>query len=154
MTDIIIRSAAYEDMKQIINFCQLHAEYEGQVYEKEGKLAKLELAIFNEKPELWCFVAVFKGDMVGYATATKEFSTWDAGYFLHMDCLYLLESTRGLGVGAKLIRAIADLCKQLLCSHVQWQTPSDNHRAVGFYEKCGATSKDKKRFFLDIEDKL
>jgi hypothetical protein len=33
---------------------------------------------------------------------------------------------------------------------LQWQTPVFNEKAIRFYHRMGATSKDKVRFFLEV----
>ena len=52
------------------------------------------------------------------------------------------------------IGAIVELCalyaEELNCTHVQWQTPKTNMGSIEFYKKCGASSKDKVRFFLTV----
>lgn len=65
-----------------------------------------------------------------------------------MDCLYLREETRGLGLGRQLVMEIASLAYRLGCVNVQWQTPVWNERAIRFYQRLGAKGKQKVRFFL------
>jgi GNAT superfamily N-acetyltransferase len=89
--------------------------------------------------------------LVGYATATQEFSTWDAACFLHMDCLYLREEARGLGLARQLVMEIASLAYRLGCVNVQWQTPVWNERAIRFYQRLGGEGKEKVRFVFGGE---
>ena len=148
MSNINIRKAKPSDIKSVIRLCELHANFEKSEYDKTGKEEKLTKYLFQENPVLNCLVAEENDKILGYATATKEFSTWDADFFLHMDCLYITEQARGKKLGYKFISKIKELAKELGCSHVQWQTPTDNLGAISFYKKCGATSKEKIRFFL------
>jgi GNAT superfamily N-acetyltransferase len=78
----------------------------------------------------------------------RSFPAFDAACFLHMDCLYLREETRGLGLGRQLVMEIASLAYRLGCVNVQWQTPVWNERAIRFYQRLGAKGKQKVRFFL------
>ena len=91
-----------------------------------------------------------KDEAVGYATFTFDFSTWDAGHFLHMDCLYLDENYRGFGIGEDIIRRIIAYAKKENCVSVQWQTPSFNERAIRFYSKFNVKMMDKKRFIFPL----
>jgi ribosomal protein S18 acetylase RimI-like enzyme len=150
VTSIHIRPVQDKDIDNVVELCALHAAYEESEYDRAGKASKLRHAIFTSNPSLFCFVAEQDGNIVGYSTATKEFSTWDAEYFLHMDCLYLLESTRGAGLGSLLIKKLKEFAVLHSCTHIQWQTPVDNVSGIKFYEKQGAVSKDKKRFYLDL----
>ncbi len=150
MSNLIIRRAKLKDIDSIVHLCELHAHFEGAEYDREGKSQKLSKLLFQKLPPLHCLVAEKNNELIGYATATKELSTWDADFFLHMDCLYILEKSRGEKLGYKFISEIKELARELDCSHIQWQTPNSNTGAISFYKKCGATSKDKVRFFLSI----
>ncbi len=145
-----IREVELKDLPMVVELCELHAAFEGVSYSKEGKQKRLEKAFFSVPRSAYCLVAENDTNVIGYATATKEFSTWDAAYYLHMDCLYIKEQHRGGGLGGRFLNEIQDLAKKLECTHVQWQTPSDNHNAIAFYHAQNAYSKDKKRFFLNI----
>ena len=120
MSNSIIRRAELNDIDSIINLCELHAHFEGAEYDREGKRQKLSKLLFQEPSQLHCLVAEKNDELLGYATATKELSTWDAEFFLHMDCLYILEKSRGEKLGYKFISEIKKLAKELECSHIQW----------------------------------
>ena len=148
MGSVNVRPVRNEEIEMVIELCAMHAAYEKSEYDKTGKASKLRRAIFHPSPSLFCFIVEQNGGIAGYATVTKEFSTWDAEYYLHMDCLYLLESTRGAGLGSLLMKKLKEFAVLHSCSHIQWQTPVDNFSGIQFYEKQGAVSKDKKRFYL------
>lgn len=151
MSELKIREVKPQDLAELVRLCRLHAEFEGVDYDEGGKERKLERAFLEEPRFGHCLIAEFGGRLVGYATATKEFSTWDADHYLHMDCLYVVQEMRGEGVGTSFIGALKTLAKDWGCTHIQWQTPSNNALAISFYRKQNAYSKDKKRFFLEIE---
>ena len=151
MPNINIRKAKPSDIKSVVELCELHANFENAEYDKTYKEEKLINYLFQDNPVLSCLVAEKNDELLGYATATKEFSTWDADFFLHMDCLYITEKARGEKLGYKFMSKIKELAKEQSCSHIQWQTPTDNLGAISFYKKCGATNKDKVRFFLPLQ---
>jgi RimJ/RimL family protein N-acetyltransferase len=47
---------------------------------------------------------------------------------------------------------IARLALNLSCVNVQWQTPTWNEPAIRFYQRLGAKSKQKVRFFFSEAD--
>lgn len=147
----LIRPASPGDMEALVALCAEHAAYEGTFYDSRDKGEQLSAALFSPSPRLHAWVVEQQGRLVGYATATQEFSTWDAAVFVHMDCLYLREEVRGVGLGRLLMIEIAYLALTLGCVQVQWQTPAWNERAIRFYRRLGAEGKEKVRFCLPAD---
>ena len=145
---LLIRTASPEDLDALIELCAEHASYEGSMYDPQNKKERLSSALFSASPRLYAWVAEHQENAVGFATATQEFSTWEAASFLHMDCLYLREEVRGLGLGRLLVLEIAQLALRLGCINLQWQTPVWNEHAIRFYHHLGGKAKQKERFFL------
>ena len=144
-----IRKAKPKDIESIIFLCKEHAAYEKVAYDSTGKAEKLAAFLFAEQPKIFCLIAENEKGIIGYATYTFEFSTWDADFYVHMDCLYLRDFARGFGIGEALIKEIARETIENNCSLIQWQTPVFNERAIKFYHRIGATSKEKLRCYLD-----
>lgn len=154
MKNIKIRLAKKEDLHQIVTLCEAHAIYEKSAYDKNGKAEELEKHLFGEQAALHCLVVEKEGQLIGYATYMKQFSTWDANFYVYMDCLFLDDRSRGFGIGEKLVIRIKEESKKMGCSLIQWQTPDFNTRAIKFYHRIGAHSKVKERFFLEVEQGL
>ena len=144
-----IRKALPSDIDEIIVLCAEHSEYEKASYSSEGKAEKLASFLFNDHPRIFCLLAESGKEILGFATYLFEFSTWDAAFYTHMDCLYLRPHARGFGMGEQLIKEIAKATKQNGCKQIQWQTPVFNERAIRFYHRIGATSKEKLRLYVD-----
>ncbi len=145
----IIREATEHDVYEIVELCKEHAAYEKAIYDPSGKAEKLSALLLPENPLFNCLVVEYNLDIIGYATYSFEYSTWDAWFYLHMDCLYLREHARGFGIGEVLIKEMAKAATAAGCSAIQWQTPAFNERAIKFYHRLGATAKQKLRFYLD-----
>lgn len=148
--DAIIRFAKEDDIPEIVELCQQHAIFERAEYDKSGKIDKLKNHLFSDQPDVNCLVALMKDSIVGYATYLKQFSTWDAGFYIYMDCLYLNEQSRGQGIGELFMNRIKEEANKSGCNLIQWQTPDFNIRAMKFYRRIGAYSKPKERFFWDL----
>jgi GNAT superfamily N-acetyltransferase len=146
-----IRSVKKEDLDELINLCKLHAIFEASGYNTEAKKELLDRNLFSDNPSLSCLVVENANKLIGYVTYMKQFSTWDANYYIYMDCLFMTEESRGFGMGEKLIHKIKVEARKMDCSLIQWQTPVFNKRAMKFYKRIGAYGKRKERYFLEVE---
>lgn len=148
--DIVIRRIKEYELDQMIELCEEHAKFEKTEYSREGKLKKLHAHLWGNELVLICFVAVSKKELLGYITYTREFSTWSADYFFHMDCLYIKEKKRKLGIGRRLVNEMVKSADREGIKQIQWQTPIENLNAIEFYHHLGAYSKEKSRFYLNL----
>ncbi len=144
----LIRPCEEKDLPKLIQLCAAHAAYEKAAYNPEGKLEGLKEGIFGEPKKLNCWIVEIDGNTEGFAAYTIDFSTWDAAPFLYVDCLYLNENCRGMGIGQEIMKRIQKVARDHKCVNIQWQTPEFNIRAIKFYVGLGSTGKQKMRFFL------
>jgi GNAT superfamily N-acetyltransferase len=142
----VVRPVRPSEIGDVLALCAEHAAYEGAAFSVEEHHARLVRAIFDESPRLWCFVAEADGMIVGYATCTKDFSTWRAADYLHLDCLYLTAGSRNAGIGTEMMAVILQHAGALGCPRLEWQTPAWNVNAIRFYQRLGAIGSDKVRF--------
>jgi len=145
-----IRFVQQKDLEELVNLCEEHALYEKADFSKEGIKEKLSQHLFSSSPALYCLVLELDSRLIGYATYMKQYSTWDANFYVYMDCLFLNEHSRGSGLGVELMNQIKKESVKLGCDLIQWQTPTFNTGAIKFYNRIGATSKNKERFFLNL----
>ena len=142
-----IRFVKENDLPELVNLCSLHAIFEKAEYDAEKKEVLLNKHLFSDNPNLFCLVVEKANRLIGYATYMKQFSTWEANHYIYMDCLFITKKFRGFGIGEKLLNRIKKEAQELDCSLIQWQTPVFNKRAIKFYDRIGAKSKSKERFF-------
>ncbi|KPH14413.1 GNAT family N-acetyltransferase [Chryseobacterium sp. ERMR1:04] len=147
----LIRTSIESDLDKLIDLCQKHAAYERASYHLQGKKENLKKALFSEEKVLNCLIVEVSGEIIGYATYTFDFSTWDAEKFIYLDCLYLEDDFRSYGIGQALIEKIEEIGKSQNCINMQWQTPDFNVRAIKFYNRIGASGKEKIRFTLPLK---
>lgn len=149
MTDVVLRPVRRADLDALVVLCAEHAAYEGSTYDPGGKAQRLGALLFADVPAVFGFVVVQCNRLVGFATWMPQLSTWDAARYAHLDCLYLRPEARGYGLGRRLIARVAQAAWVAGCDRMEWQTPTSNAPAIRFYERIGATSKSKRRFYLD-----
>ncbi|MGY0425401.1 MAG: N-acetyltransferase family protein [Polaribacter sp.] len=141
-----IRFAEKQDVKQIVKLCKLHATYEKTAFDITNKEELLSKHLFDCSNNIKCLVVENDNKIVGYATFIKQFSTWDANFYIYLDCLYFRETFRGKGLGTEIMNKIKEYAISENCKIIQWQTPDFNEKAITFYQKLGAESKTKERF--------
>jgi GNAT superfamily N-acetyltransferase len=147
-----VRPCCENDLSVLVSLCSKHAAYEKTLYDSSDKLSLLRIALFNDIPKLFCLVVEHQQSVVGYASYTFDFSTWNASPFLHLDCFYIEPEFRNLGIGEVIINTLKGIARQNGCSEMQWQTPAFNHGAIKFYQRIGASGKEKVRFALALKD--
>ena len=147
-----IRQVEQKDLDQLVALCGRHADFEGSEYEPVGKKGALKKALFSKKAELQALVVTQGQQLVGYTTFIRQFSTWNAAYYMYMDCLYLDPDYRRMGIGKILLERVRQYAQLHQCQEIQWQTPLTNQRAIQFYRREGAVVKEKARCFLACHD--
>ncbi|WP_300489829.1 GNAT family N-acetyltransferase [Flavobacterium sp.] len=148
--DYKIRECKADDLDTLIVLCAKHADYERATYEARGKKEKLDAALFSDNKKLYGIVAEVAGEVIGYATYTFDFSTWEAQKFIYLDCLYLEEAYRNFGIGHALMEKVIEIGQTENCINMQWQTPDFNEKAIRFYKRIGGIGKEKVRFTLPL----
>lgn len=146
-----LRRCLRDDLPPLVKLCGSHASYERAVYVKTDKVTKLAEAILGADPKLHCWVVEVDGMLAGYFSYTFDFSTWDACTFMHLDCVYLEPAYRGLGIGKEIFQKLKEIAIENNRINIQWQTPDFNVHAIRFYEKLGAVSARKVRFYFSVE---
>jgi GNAT superfamily N-acetyltransferase len=150
MSSVRIRPIERPDVGALVELCREHAQYECAPYDPHGKQEQLTAALFGDAPVVVAWVAETDAGIIGYATATIEFSTWSCQKYAHMDCLFVRDGMRGQRVGARLLDQVLEYARCAGLHHAQWQTPNWNEDAARFYIKAGAIPAEKLRFTIDL----
>ncbi len=147
----MIRPAKLDDMAHLKELIEAHAIHEGAPFnngfQNTESLTKL---VFGDAPRIFLWVAEMDAGLVGYMSATIDYSTWNAAPFVYLDCLYLTHDARGQGFGLKFIKTLDAFAAARGISEIQWQTPPDNDIGLGFYRHIGAAELPKRRFLRTV----
>lgn len=79
---------------------------------------------------------------LGYLSWQRRYSIWMAGDYLYLDDLYVVDRARGGGVGARLMRALAEIAVGDGL-RLRWEMQAENTAARRFYEWLGAQMSPK-----------
>jgi ribosomal protein S18 acetylase RimI-like enzyme len=148
--DILIQPIEPGHLNALLALCREHAAYEKADFQDSGQVERWRSALFSEQPSLYGWIATDAGTPCGFMTVTIDYATWSAARFAYMDCLYLQEPYRGMGLGRAFLEQLREFSLEHRCDWVEWQTPSDNEIGIGFYRHMGVTAKPKLRFRYDV----
>ena len=139
------------DLARLLPLCLEHAAFERLPQALAERSGALVAALDGQPPRLRAWIAECRNEVVGYATASIDFSTLDAAPYLHMDCLYVRERWRGRRIGARLWQALRAFALDAGCTAMQWQTPEWNEAAARFYLRLGAVESRKRRYLYRLD---
>ena len=139
LTAFPIRPAAPADCEPIVALIRELAEFERLSHLVVVTPESLRTHLFGPQPAAQALVAEHGGAIVAFALYFTNFSTFLGKPGLYLEDLYVQPAHRGRGLGGALLRHLARLAVQRGCGRFEWSVLDWNARAIGFYEKMGAT---------------
>ena len=141
MTDIVIRPASADDAATIARLANLLNRSEGlddsifteDLIRRDG---------FGPNPAFSLLMAERGGEALGYAMFHDSHNSETPARGLWLVDLYVLESARGLGIGRRLMAAVAWAGKERGALSLWWGVRSANRKARVFYAGLGAKDDD------------
>lgn len=95
---------------------------------------------FDPEETVFAIVAEQEGQLVGLVHYLFHRSTTSIAPTCYLQDLFTRESTRGQGIGRKLIQAVYEEAKQVGSSRVYWLTHETNHTAMKLYNQVADKS--------------
>lgn len=137
-----IRRARPGEAGIVLAFIRELAEYEKLSHEVEATEAMIAEALFGNDPRLFCALAEWNGEAVGFAVWFANFSTFSGRYGIYLEDLYVRPSHRGKGLGKALLVYLAKECVENGWSRLQWSVLDWNAPSIAFYKSLGAVMMD------------
>ena len=135
---LTIRPAVSGDGPLVFDFVMRLAEYERLAPEVTATADDLAASLFGPSPRVFCDIAEWRGEPVGFALWFYTFSTFVGGHGLYLEDLFVTEEARGRGVGKALLARLARRCADEGLSRLQWSVLDWNTPSIAFYESLGA----------------
>ena len=136
---ISVRSASPADAATIVGFIRGLAAYEKLSHEVKLAEAGLAEALFCASPRAFCDIAEADGRPVGFALWFYNYSTFEGGFGLYLEDIFVVPEARGTGAGKALMRRLAERCRDEGLKRLEWQVLDWNALAIAFYDRLGAS---------------
>lgn len=137
-----IRRARPGEAGLVLDFVRELAAYEKLSHEVEATEAGIADALFGGDPRLFCAIAEWNGESVGFAVWFLNFSTFSGRHGIYLEDLYVRPSHRGKGIGKALLVYLAKECVDNDWSRLQWAVLDWNAPSIAFYKSLGAVMLD------------
>ncbi len=137
MPETLIRLATQDDAASILKLIRDLAAFENLSDQVKASEADLLRDGFGPTPRFECLIAEHGGNAVGFALFFHSYSTFEGRTGVYLEDLFIVEEARMLGLGRKLIGALAKLavernCARLELSVLDWNPARDFYHKLGF----------------------
>jgi GNAT superfamily N-acetyltransferase len=140
---LVIRRARPDDIALILSLLRELADYEKLLHEFEATEQMIASALFGEHPKLFCEIARWNGEGVGFAVWFNNFSTFSGRTGIYLEDLFVRPAHRGKGIGKALLAHLAKECVANGWSRLQWSVLDWNAPSIAFYKSLGAELMDE-----------
>ena len=93
--------------------------------------------------DLFCEIAEWDGEPVGFAVWFVNFSTFSGRSGIYLEDLFVRPALRGKGIGKALLVHLAKQCVANGWSRLQWSVLDWNTPSIEFYKSLGAELMDE-----------
>ena len=138
-----IRPAVASDAAQIIRFIADLAAYEKLSHEANATEADIVRDLFGDNPKVFCEIAEWDGQPVGFALWFYTYSTFQGRAGIWLEDLYVDPALRGKGVGKALLVNLARRCVAEGLGRFEWWVLDWNAPSIDFYKSQGGAMQDE-----------
>ena len=138
-----IRPARPGEASLVFQFVRELAEYEKLEHEVEATEAMIDAALFGEQPRVFCDIAEWDGEPVGFAVWFLNFSTFSGRPGIYLEDIFVRPAFRGRGVGRALMVHLARKCVENGWARLQWSVLDWNTPSIEFYKSLGGVLLDE-----------
>jgi len=133
----IIRSAVEEDVPELVDLLSLLFSQESEFQPNRQRQTAGLKGIITDPAVGIILVAENDGRLVGMVNILYTVSTVLGGRVALLEDMVVDPSTRGTGIGSKLLNTAIETCKTNNCKRITLLTDQDNINAQRFYERHG-----------------
>lgn len=137
MSEVSFRFAEESDTALVLEFIRALARYEKMENLVVADEATLRDQLFVQRNAEVIF-AVEDGVEVGFALFFHNFSTFLGRAGLYLEDLFVKPECRGRGIGTRMFKELARICKKRGYGRFEWWCLDWNEPSIGFYKSMGA----------------
>lgn len=138
-----IRRVRPDEAGLVLSLVRELAEYEKLLHEVQATEADIGAALFGSNPRLFCEIAEWEGEPVGFAIWFFNFSTFSGRAGIYLEDLFVRPAHRGRGIGKALLAYLARECVANGWARLQWAVLDWNTPSIEFYKSLGAVLIDE-----------
>ncbi len=138
----VIRPATPADAGLVFDFVHELAVYERLEADVDATPAMIADALFGPAPRVFCDIAEWQGQPVGFALWFYSFSTFRGRHGLYLEDLFVRPAQRGHGLGKALLASLARRCVAENLARLEWSVLDWNTPSIDFYKAQGAEMLD------------
>lgn len=139
---LAIRAAEPADRALVFALVQELAEYEKLTAEVDATEDMIAAALFAATPRLYCDIAEWAGEPVGFAVWFLNFSTFRGRHGIYLEDIFVRPAFRGKGIGKALMARLAQRCVENGWARCEWAVLDWNAPSIAFYQSIGAQVMD------------
>lgn len=140
---LLIRPARPDEAGLVLDFIRELAVYEKLPHEIEATQAQIATSLFGENPRVFCDIAEWAGEPVGFAVWFYTYSTFRGRHGIWLEDLFVREAARGRGIGKALMARLARRCVDEGLVRLAWWVLNWNEPSRAFYRSLGAKAQDE-----------
>jgi ribosomal protein S18 acetylase RimI-like enzyme len=135
---VAVRLATPDDAETVGNLVGEFAAHQSQSDDVTGDVTTWRALL--ARPEVTILLAEVDEQPVGYVSAVRRLHLWTADDLVVLDDLYVRDGHRDRGIGLLLMHELSKRADNLT---ITWGVQPENHAAIRFYERLGATARTK-----------
>jgi len=140
--DLSIRAARPGDASLVLGFIRALAAYEKLLDEVTASEADLARDLFGPAPKVFCEIAEWAGQPVGFALWFYTYSTFQGRHGIWLEDLFVDPALRGKGIGKALLVHLAQRCVAENLGRFEWWVLDWNEPSINFYRRQGGVLQD------------
>ncbi|MDX3806366.1 N-acetyltransferase family protein [Bosea thiooxidans] len=127
----------------VLAFVKELAEYEKLLHEVVASEADIAESLFGGSPRVFCDIAEWDGEPVGFALWFYTYSTFRGRHGIWLEDLFVRPEQRGRGIGKALMARLAKRCVEEDLPRLAWWVLNWNEPSRVFYRSIGAKAQDE-----------